>query len=75
MPDIPRYLVDGLLSASTHNGVHRLMLYTLSGTESPEAVAQVELLIPDQSMPSIVEDIDEMLNAPAPNARFLSRQS
>jgi hypothetical protein len=35
MTNTPKYLVDGLLSVTTHNGIHRLMFYELEGAESP----------------------------------------
>ena len=66
MANTPKYLVDGLLSLTTHNGVHRLIFYELSGADSPEARPYVELAIPAAVMHSIVETITSMLNGAAP---------
>jgi hypothetical protein len=60
----PKYLVDGLLSLTTHNGVHRLIFYELSEADSPRPY--VELAIPAPVMHSIVETITSMLNGAAP---------
>jgi hypothetical protein len=66
MANTPKYLVDGLLSLITHNGVHRLMFYELSGADSPKARPYVELAIPAAVMHSIVETITSMPNGVRP---------
>ena len=60
MTNTPKYLVDGLLSVTTHNGVHRLMFYELEGAESPQARPYIELAIPASAMPSIAEAITSL---------------
>jgi hypothetical protein len=57
-----KYLVDGLLSVATHNGVHRLVFYELSETESPQAQPRLELAIPESALPSIVETLASLAN-------------
>jgi hypothetical protein len=66
MTNTPKYLVDGLLSLTTHNGVHRLIFYELAGADSPQARPYVELAIPAPVMHSIVETITSMPNGAAP---------
>ena len=61
MADIPRYLVDGLLSVATHNGVHRLKFYALVGSESPQAQPNVEIAIPETSIGPIMQTMTRML--------------
>jgi hypothetical protein len=60
MANTPKYLVDGLLSVSTHNGIHRLMFYELVGADSPQARPYLELAIPAPAMPSIAEAITSL---------------
>jgi hypothetical protein len=61
MADIPGYLVDGLLSVETHNGVHRLMFYRLSGAKTPEATPCVEIAIPDAAAKAIMDAMSIIL--------------
>jgi len=63
MADVPRFLVDGVLTLATHNGVHRLTFYALLGTESPQAEPCVEIAIPEAAMASIMETMSKMLSA------------
>jgi hypothetical protein len=67
MANTPKYLVDGLLSVTTHNSVHRLMFYELSGMDPPEARPYLELAVPAPVMHSIVEIIASLANDVAPN--------
>ena len=61
MADIPRYLVDGLLSVATHNGVHRFKFYALVGSESPQAQPNVEIAISETSIGPIMQTMTRML--------------
>jgi hypothetical protein len=69
MAMIPDYYVDGLLSVGTHNGVHRLIFYKLSGADSPKAEPCVEVDIPANVMRSVIETMMAMSKtAPAVKA-------
>jgi hypothetical protein len=61
-PDKPlgKYLVDGLLSVATHNGVHRLTFYELSGPEAPLSQPCVEIDIPAPALDSLLETLTSL---------------
>jgi hypothetical protein len=54
---IPKYLVDGLLSVATHNGVHRLTFYELSEAEAPQSQPYVEIDIPAPALDCLLETL------------------
>jgi hypothetical protein len=56
MANIPKYLVDGLLSVATHNGVHRLTFYELSGPEAPPSQPCVEIDILAPALDSLLDE-------------------
>lgn len=52
MSQVPLFLADGVSSCSTHNGIHRLVLFQLSKDAKPGEV--VEIAIPDRALRDIV---------------------
>jgi hypothetical protein len=60
MANAPLYFVDGLLSVATHNGVHRLVLFKLSGGEKGTAEPCVEIAVPDSAVRSIMETMGKL---------------
>jgi hypothetical protein len=52
--NIPKYLVDGVLSVLTHNGIHRIIFHELQGT-NPRPY--VELAIPVSVLPTVLDAI------------------
>jgi hypothetical protein len=62
----PKYLVDGLLSVTTHNSVHRLMFYELSGMDPPEPRPYLEVEVPAPVMHSIVEILASLAKTSRP---------
>jgi hypothetical protein len=55
---IPKYLVDGVLSVFTHNGVHRIVFHELQGINPHPCV---ELAIPVSVLPTILDAIKTSL--------------
>lgn len=53
MSGIPFFLADGVSSCSTHNGIHRLMLFQLSKEGKPGDT--VEIAIPEQALKDFVD--------------------
>ena len=57
MTNIPDFFVDGLLSAASHNGVHRLVFFRLKGGESGAAEPCIEISLPEAAVKSVVETL------------------
>jgi hypothetical protein len=66
--------IDGISSVASHNGIHRVMCYSLDGEGKPEK--SVELIIPHASLFSVRDALAKLAGAegdrlrrPIPEAR------
>lgn len=59
MSQVPLFLADGVSSCSTHNGIHRLVLFQLSKDAKPSDV--LEIAIPDRALKDIVDVLSRVL--------------
>lgn len=59
MAGVPIHLADGVSSCSTHNGIHRLVLFQLTKDGKPSDT--VEIALPDRALKDVVDVLSRLL--------------